>query len=208
MRFLLPRLKKTLSKITQAKEDLFQEELRSVLLIMIGTVILFELLGLHSIIGGFFAGLVLSESITERVLVGKIRAISYGIFIPTFFILIGIHTNISVFFEIQNAFLLVTLIVVGSMLSKFVSGILGAKIVGFNDAQAVFFGASSIPQLSTTLAVSFTAKSLGIISNELNTAFVALSIFSTLLGPMIMSGVDKKQLTVGVLENVKSKVKM
>lgn len=203
--YALPRLEKFLTSLKD-KEDLFQEELRSVLLILVGTVIIFELLGLHSIIAGFFVGLVLSDKVTDEVLIGKIRAISYGIFIPTFFVLIGLNTNIKVIFEAEAAFFIILLVVVGSIASKFFSGILGAKMVGFNNEQAVFFGATSIPQLSTTLAVSYTANNLGLISNSLNTAFVVLSIVSTIIGPILMSSIDRKVLSSGFFEKVSLKL--
>jgi len=202
MRYALPKVGNFLAKITRKEKDFFQEEIRAILLILMGTVIIFELLGLHLIIAGFFAGLVLSDTVTKDGLLEPIRTISYGIFIPAFFILIGINTNILILFEAGDAIILTTVIVVGSILSKFLSGLLGAKIVGFNNAQAVFFGASSIPQLSTTLAVSYTAKNLGLISNELNTAFVVLSVVSTFIGPIIMSKINKKTLAINIIEKV------
>lgn len=193
MRILIPRVKDLLSSVTSS-EDLFQYELRSVFFILIGTIIVFELLGLHSIIGGFFAGLVLSDSVTDKVLMGKIRAISYGVFIPVFFVLVGTNTNIKVLFSLGDAWLYTLLIVFGSMLSKFFSGFFGSKLIGFNTHQASFIGVSAIPQLSTTLAATYTAYSYGVISDELNTAFVALSIVTTLIGPLLMSEFDPDRL--------------
>lgn len=194
LRYLLPRIGAFLKKLPSDSNDIFQNELRSVMLILIGTVIVFELIGLHSIIAGFFTGLVLSDSMTDEVLIGKIRAISYGVFVPTFFILVGVNTSLVSLFEFQGAIALIALIVIGSMLSKLLSGFLGAKIVGYSTTQSLFFGVSSVPQLSTTLAVSYTASQLGIISPQLNAAFVALSVISTFLGPLAMSQFTQKML--------------
>ena len=196
LRFLLPRLRKIFTFLT-SKNDLFQDELKSVFLMLIGTVILFELLGLHTIIGGFFAGLVLSDTITDKILMGKIRAICYGIFIPTFFILIGIHTDISVILQSQGAWVVILIVTAGSILAKFITGFLGAILVGFNKKQSMYFGASSIPQLSTTLAVAYSAKSFGFLTTELFTALVTLSIVSTFVGPFILNSFDRKALTQG-----------
>jgi len=195
-RYLIPKIKNLLSSYT-SQEDVFQNELRSVFFILIGTVLLFKLLGLHSIIGGFFAGLVLSDSVTDKVLIGKVRAISYGIFIPVFFVLVGVHTDIKVLLNLNSTWLLVIVIVLGSVISKYFSGFIGARLVGFSKRQASYFGVSSIPQLSTTLAASFTANKYGIISNELNTAFVILSIVTTLIGPVLMSRFDTNKLVGG-----------
>ena len=192
-RYLIPKIKDLFSSYASS-EDLFQVELRSVFFILIGTVLLFQLLGLHSIIGGFFAGLVLSDTVKDKILVGKLRAISYGIFIPVFFVLVGIHTDVKMLLKLSNTWFLVIFIVFGSVLSKFFSGFLGARLIGLNKRQASFFGVSSIPQLSTTLAASYTANRFGIISNELNTAFVVLSIVTTFIGPVLMSRFDTEKL--------------
>jgi len=193
LRFLLPKLRSAFKFLT-SKDDIFQDELKSVFVILIGTVILFELLGLHTIIGGFFAGLVLSDTVTDKVLMGKIRAICYGIFIPTFFVLIGMYTDINVLFNIEGAWNVVYLITVGSIFAKFTSGYLGSILIGFNKKQSIYFASASIPQLSTTLAVAYSARSYGFLNAEMFTALVILSIVSTFIGPFIMNSFSRESL--------------
>jgi len=186
LRLLLPKIQWFFSNSIQNSRDLFQQELRSVFVILIGTVIIFELLGLHPIIAGFFAGLVLSDTLKSEVLLGKIRAISYGIFIPTFFIIVGAETNISVFSQADGVLLLTFMIVAGSVISKLASGWLGGRLIGFDNRDAITIGMSKIPQLSTTLAVAFTGAKLGLLPEELVTAMVILSIITTFVGPLFI----------------------
>jgi len=186
-RYFLPKIIQFFTKTIEGAQDLFQQEFRAIFLILIGTVISFELLGLHPIIAGFFAGFVLSDSIKSTILKEKIRTISYGIFIPTFFIIVGAQTDISVLYKSQETLLIITIIVLGSILSKFLSGWIGGKIVGFTSNQALLFGASSIPQLSTTLAVAFTALSLGLIDQKLITGMIVLSIVTVIVSPILMN---------------------
>jgi len=194
-RILLPKTQRFLFTKIFKEDDAFQRDLREVLLLLFGMVLVFELLGLHAIIAGFFTGLVLSESLRSEILLGKIRAISYGIFIPTFFITVGLETDISYFYE-ANTFLYATLLIVGgSILSKIISGFVGAKVVGFNSSQSFFFGVSSVPQLSTTLAATFTAQQFGLLSDDAVTAAVILSVVSTIVGPSAMAFASKFILT-------------
>lgn len=158
IRIMVPKVQHFVFKNAVDEEDAFQKDLRFILLILFGIVIIFELLGLHAIVAGFFAGLVLSESLKSEVILGKIRAISYGIFVPIFFIVVGMQTDIQLLLTAQNFAVLTTIIVVGSVLSKLISGTIGARLVGFNTSQSVFFGVSSVPQLSTTLAAAFTGQ--------------------------------------------------
>jgi Kef-type K+ transport system membrane component KefB len=191
-KLLLPKLSRIFSATVQGTEDLFQQDFRTVFLILLGTVISFEFLGLHPIIAGFFAGFVLSDSIKSLALKEKIRTISYGIFIPTFFIIIGAQTDVSVLRDVHGVLPLIIAIVLASVLSKFLSGWIGGRMVGFNSDQALLFGISSVPQLSTTLAVAFTALTLGFIDQKLITAMIILSVITVLISPTLMNLLGKR----------------
>lgn len=199
MRFLLPKIEAYFTKKTDKR---FQTDVRSTFTVLLGTVLLFEILGLHSIIAGFFAGFVLSDTIKSKEMKDRLKAIGYGVFIPTFFVIVGIETDIGVFANVTSAGLFTFVIVAGSILSKFFSGTLGAKILGFNNSQSMLFGASSVPQLSTTLAATYSAQALGIISSEIVTAMVFLSIFTTLIGPSFMGLFIKTQISNKDLKDV------
>jgi len=192
LRFLLPRAIKLLTYTVKGTKDLFQQEFRATFLVLIGTVISFEILGLHPIIAGFFAGFVLSDSMKITMIKEKIRAVSYGIFIPTFFILIGAQVEIDVLRDVHTAIPLALSIIVASICSKFVSGWVSAKLIGFTSNQALLFGVSSIPQLSTTLAVASTSLALGIIDQQLITAMVALSIITVVVSPTLMNILEER----------------
>jgi len=184
-RYGLPKLRSLIPRKRDEK-DLFESEVRIIVVMLIGVVVAFELLGLHPIIAGFFTGLVLSDSIKSEILIEKLRTISYGIFIPVFFVIIGMKTDISVFFESGATLHLVLAVVFGSMIAKFGSGWIGARITGFKKMDAVSVGVATIPQLSTTLAVVFTAVELGLLMPELITAMVILSMVSTLVAPLVL----------------------
>jgi Kef-type K+ transport system membrane component KefB len=186
IRWLVPKIRFLFSLYLRDREDLFQEELRSILFILIGVVIIFEVLGLHPIVAGFFAGFVLSDSIKTKKMRKRLHILSYGLFIPTFFVIIGAKTNISVFSEAKGVLLFVLLIILGSTLSKFISGCLGGRLNGFSKKESLIIGVSTIPQLSTTLAVVFTANKLGLFDQKIMVAMITLSIVSTIISPILV----------------------
>ena len=191
LKISIPRIIKFFKKALDDSPDIFQLEFRSMFLILIGTVVIFELLGLHPIIAGFFSGLMLSGTIKNPGLKEKIRTISYGIFIPTFFIVIGLQTDITVLTQNTEAWYIILIILAGSIISKFVSGWIGGKLVGFSRGESLLFASTSIPQLTTTLATAFTAFSFGLIDQTLLTALVSLSIVTVLVSPALMSAFSK-----------------
>jgi len=187
LRWLIPKVRWIFSVTTDEKDRVFfQRELRSIFTILIGTVIIFELLGLHPIVAGFFAGLVLSNSIKSGILMDKIRTISYGLFVPTFFVVVGAQTDISVFSGSGIVLALAAALLLGSILSKYLSGYFGAKSIGFSSGEAKLFGVSSIPQLSTSLAVAFTGFELGLFGQGILSSMIILSVVTTFVGPVLM----------------------
>jgi Kef-type K+ transport system membrane component KefB len=186
LRLFIPRLRAWVVRMTTDAPDLFQLEFRSTFLMLIGTVIAFELLGLHPIVAGFFSGLVLADSIRSKVLKDKIKTISYGIFIPTFFIVVGLQTDLTVFADVGSVLTIMVLLVGGLVISKYVSGFVGARAVGFDSTEANFYAATSLPQLSTTLATAFVAFNLGLLDQALLTSLVILSVVTVLLSPLLM----------------------
>ena len=186
IRWGVPLLKTIIVPKAGQGKDLFEQELRYVFAVLIGTVILFEVLGLHSIIAGFFAGLILSDFITSEILKQKLHAISYGIFIPIFFVIIGSKTNLRALADAPEAIVLVLVIVGGSLLAKFTSGWLGGRWIGFSSKQSVLVGVATMPQLSTTLAVASAALALGLFDDQMLAAIIALSIVSTLVAPILI----------------------
>lgn len=117
LRWAIPKIEGLMERV--GPKAGFEYDIRSVSTILLGTVIVFQLLGLHSITAGFFAGLLLSDSIKQEITKQKLHAISYGLFIPIFFIIIGSKTNLGVFAEAEGAFLLTAAILLGSITSKF-----------------------------------------------------------------------------------------
>lgn len=193
LRFIIPKIRNAFIERFGSKEDIFQQELRSIFVILFGTVIVFELLGLHPIIAGFFAGFVLSDTVDSDILKGKLRAISYGLFIPVFFVVVGANTDLSVFADLQTAGFLTLIVVGGSVVAKYISGVVSGQLMGFTKQESQILGVSSIPQLSTTLAVVFSAQQIGLVPPEVSTAMVVLSIATTFIGPEMLRILYKPQ---------------
>lgn len=185
-RFIIPKVQWFFSLGANKVGDVFQQELRVVFTILIGVVAAFQLLGLHSIIAGFIAGLLLSDVVNTQALKDKIHVVSYGLFIPIFFVILGSKTDISVFGQIGEVLIFTFCIVLASVFSKFSSGFIAGKVLGYKKQEARFIGASTIPSLSVTLAVAFAGVELGLLSSQMATAFVVLSLITVLVSPVLI----------------------
>ncbi len=191
--WVLPKLRwVATSGLDHDEQDLFERELRFTVMILIGLVVFFEFVGLHAIIAGFFAGMILSKTMTNSLLKAKLHAISYGFFVPVFFVVVGATTDLSVFADGLQASLLMLVIIITLMTSKYLSGYIGGKLSGFDDRSSSFIGASVMPQLSTALAVAFLGFGEGILDQELLSAIVGLAIATSIISPIIVNNIGRK----------------
>ncbi len=184
--WIIPRVRRSFGEYAE-EHDLFEKELRFTLLILIGLVVFFEFVGLHAIIAGFFAGLILARSVESRITKAKLHALSYGIFIPIFFVVIGGTVDLSVFADTKGALAIITTVVIGLIIAKLGSGLLAGRLLGYKLGESAFIGASSLPQLSTSLAVAFLGFGAGLLDQTLLTAIVALAITTSLTAPFLVN---------------------
>ncbi|MEX1026590.1 MAG: cation:proton antiporter [Candidatus Paceibacterota bacterium] len=187
LRWVVPKIEAFIEERYVDRSDIFQQQLRMVFTLMIGTVIIFEVLGLHPIIAGFFAGLVLSDTVRGEYFKEKLRAVSYGVFIPVFFVITGTRIDVTVFFEAGRALALTGLLTAGAILAKFGSGWLGARAIGERGVDATLLASATIPQLTTTLAVITIGIEFGLLSTALVTALITLSIVTTIISPLLLN---------------------
>jgi len=190
IRKYLPKIEQTF--FSHARKGV-EENVQFVFISLIAIAVYFELLGMHAIVAGFLVGLVLSKTIKGKPLEDKLHVLSYGIFIPIFFLEVGMETDLTVFFQTNGAFLLSITIVTGLIISKLLAGYLCGKIMGFKQKQRILFGVSSLPQLSTSLAVTFTALERGLIDANLQVSIVLLSVTTILVTPLVVSLLTKTQ---------------
>jgi len=163
-----------------------EENVQFVLVLLVAVAVYFELLGMHAIVAGFLVGLILSKAIKNKPIESKLHVLSYGVFIPVFFLEVGLETDLTVFLEASDTVLLSLAVVGGLILSKILSGYLCGRLMGFSRKERLLFGVASTPQLSTSLAVAFTALELGLIDSSLQVSIVLLSITTVLVAPFVV----------------------
>ncbi len=192
IKWFISKINYLILHIKGKEEDNFEKEFRLVLVILFGIIVFFQFFGLHVIIAAFLGGLILSDIVKNKVLKTKLHVMGYGVFIPIFFVVIGMETNLGIFKEMSSIGLLLFLIILGSIFSKFIGGVMGARVAGFNLEESLLTGSATIPQLSTTLAAVFAGFEVGIIDSELVAIMVFLSIITTFIGPVLLKIIVSK----------------
>jgi Kef-type K+ transport system membrane component KefB len=178
-------IKESLDKlvsILKGKEPLFALFFAFVLLFSTVT----ENLGLHFIVGAFFAAMLISESLIGKENLKSIETttsnMAMGFLAPIFFAGIGLEFNIS---SISNIGLLLAVIAV-SYLSKVAGGFLGGTLAGLGKRVSWTLGVGLNARGIMELVIANIAYRNGLISTEVFSILVIMGVLTTLTTPLLL----------------------
>jgi len=199
-RSYLPRLRNALVARFEHNDNIFENELRLTLAILFGVVLFFSYLGLEPLVSSFLSGLILAGSITHEALKEKLKTLSYGIFVPAFFIITGISIDLRELYDVRGGYFFILAVVFGLIGAKFISGYLGTRIFGYKKTESALFGFATLPNLSTFLAMAFVGREAGILDDNIMSAVVLVVLTTTLVAPILVRAFTPKEHAVLTLE--------
>lgn len=127
-----------------------------------------SIIGLESILGAFYAGLVINRFIPDRSgLMGRIKFVGNAIFIPYFLIGVGMLINVHVIFKSWNVGWVAINMVIVSMAAKWISAFIASKIFGFGKYdRRLMFGLTS-GKAAATIAAAMIGFQHGLLSEDM-----------------------------------------
>ncbi|MDT2378873.1 cation:proton antiporter, partial [Enterococcus faecium] len=96
-----------------------------------------DLVGLSSVIGAFFAGIAVSQTKVKEEVYHNVEALGYAVFIPVFFVSVGLEVDFSDFGE---QLLFISILTLVAILTKLLGGYFGAQIAGFSQHSSLMVG--------------------------------------------------------------------
>ncbi|MCL0318336.1 cation:proton antiporter [Apilactobacillus xinyiensis] len=153
-----------------------------------------ELCDLSSITGAFFAGIAISQTPFKKKIRRNTETIGYSLFIPIFFVNIGLSLQ---FNGIFNQLLLLTTITILSIFTKLFGAGLGAKLSGFSLNSSTIVGSGMVSRGEVALIIAQIGLSRHLISENYYSVIIAAVVITTFLSPFILrqSIVWKKRLS-------------
>lgn len=166
-----------------------------------GFSVLAEAVGLHFVIGTFFAGLLVYQEIIGKENMEKISgvfsAITFGFLSPIFFAFIGIEFYAQSILEHLPLFaILLAVAIVG----KIGGGFIGGKIAGFSNSDSAIIGYLVNSRGMVELVIATIGFELGIIDKTLFTVIVAIGFITTIMAP-IMARIVLRRSTKTQIDN-------
>jgi Kef-type K+ transport system membrane component KefB/nucleotide-binding universal stress UspA family protein len=148
-----------------------------------------QLIGVEKIVGAFLAGLAINETLGEGPVKEKVVFVGNVLFIPIFFVNLGLLVNLAAFTQNINAVQLTLFIIAGLIVSKFIAAFLAKLIYRYNWQEVFTMWSLSIPQVGATLAATLVGYRTGLLSETLLTSIIILMLVTSTLGPLITSRV-------------------
>lgn len=159
----------------------------SLIILLVGAMALFtHLLGVHTVLGAFVAGILVGESpiLTKRI-DGQLRGLIMGLFAPVFFGTAGLSADLSAINTSELALLTAGLVVIASV-GKFGGAFLGGELGGLNLRESLALASGMNARGSTEVIVATIGLSMGVLSQTLFTMIVAMAIITTMAMPPML----------------------
>ena len=160
-----------------------ENETTAALVLCFGFAFLAVSLGMSDVLGAYFAGLAISETNFKERLALKIEPIGYAVFIPVFFVSIGL--NIS-FVGMSKDILFITFLIIIDILGKKIGCGVGARSFGLSTNAANIVGAGMVSRGEMALVVTNVALSTHLIDQNHYTAMIVVTVITTLIAPLLL----------------------
>ncbi|MER9183120.1 cation:proton antiporter [Mesorhizobium sp. M0633] len=169
--------------------DQFRSEFAviTMILIIMGVMALItNMIGVHTVLGAFVAGILVGESpILSSHIEGQLRGVITALFMPIFFGMAGLSADLTVLADPTLAMLTGALVVIASI-GKFGGAFIGAKLAGMSFKEAIAVGSAMNARGSTEVIVASIGLSMNILSHNLFTMIVTMAVITTLAMPPML----------------------
>ena len=153
------------------------------LVICFGLAYFADFIGLSAVIGAFFAGIAVGQTDYRQVIDAHIQPIGNAVFIPVFFVSIGLNMSFKGFL---NDFWFIVVITVAAIVTKLVGAGIGAKLAGFSWLSGYEIGAGMVSRGEMALIIAQIGYQGKLLSADRYSAVITAIILTTLIAPLLL----------------------
>jgi K+:H+ antiporter len=158
----------------------------TILVIMGAMALTTHFIGVHTVLGAFVAGVLIGESpILSKHIDEQLRGLILAFFMPVFFGIAGLSTDLTVLRDPQLALMALGLIAIASV-GKFAGAFIGGEIGGLSRRESLALACGMNARGSTEVIVATIGLSMGALSESLFTMIVAMAVATTMAMPPML----------------------
>ncbi|TVQ22554.1 MAG: sodium:proton antiporter [Leptolyngbya sp. DLM2.Bin15] len=145
-----------------------------------------QIINIDKIVGAFLAGLAVNDVVGNGPVKEKVEFVGGVMFIPFFFIGMGLLLDIPLFIEtLTQQYSFTLAIVLGLLGSKLLAALLMKGFFGYGWYGTFTMWSLSMPQVAATLAAALAGVQANLINSQVFNAVIVLMLITSLLGPLL-----------------------
>lgn len=144
---------------------------------------------ISAITGAFFAGILIGQTKYKTSVNNQMDKFGNLLFIPIFFVNVGLNMNINGIMENVLLFLVLSII---AIVTKFLGAFLGARIFNFSRLSSTEIGVGMISRGEVGLVIAEIGLKNHLISDSYYSTIIAAIILTTILAPLLLKPIVMK----------------
>ena len=161
------------------------------IVLCLGMAWLAEQVGLSDVVGAFFAGVAIAQTPYKQEVDSNIEPIGYAVFIPMFFVSIGLNMTFKGFFD--DLIFIVSLTIL-ALITKWLGCGLGAKALGMNYDSMNIIGSGMVSRGEMALIIAQIGYEAHLLSSEYYSGVIFVIILTPLAAPFMHKAAIKRQM--------------
>ncbi len=159
------------------------------LIVCLSLSALAEQVQISAITGAFFAGILVGQTNYKESVNRQMNQFGNLLFIPIFFVNVGLNMNISGIVENASLFLFLSIVAV---ITKFLGAYLGSRFFKFNRLSATEIGVGMISRGEVGLIIAEIGLKNNLISDNYYSTIIASIILTTIMAPLLLKPIVMK----------------
>ncbi|MFH7241483.1 MAG: cation:proton antiporter [Spirulina sp.] len=145
-----------------------------------------EIINVDKIVGAFLAGLAVNDVVGNGPVKEKVEFVGGVLFIPFFFVCMGLLIDLDLFVESMTTNLVFTVGLTAALItSKFLAALVVKPFYNYRWQQTLTMWSLSLPQVAATLAAALVGLEQGILSPLEFNAVIVMMLVTSVLGPLL-----------------------
>ncbi|MCL8496161.1 cation:proton antiporter [Apilactobacillus sp. F1] len=144
---------------------------------------------ISAITGAFFAGILIGQTNYKESVNRQMNQFGNLLFIPIFFVNVGLNMNISGIVENASLFILLS---IAAVITKFLGAYLGSRFFKFTRLSATEIGVGMISRGEVGLIIAELGLKNNLISDNYYSTIIASIILTTILAPLLLKPIVMK----------------
>lgn len=144
-----------------------------------------ELIGIEQILGVFLAGLAINATLGDGTVKEKLLFIGNVVFIPIFFVCLGLKININTIISNHQIINLAILMFFVLFITKFIAVLFTKLLYKYQWTETLIMWSLSIPVVGIILTVAMEGLRVGLLSTELFYSMIILMLMTSIFSPWL-----------------------